>query len=110
MSVPIKAIYLNFYDESFDDVISISITQIINKFETPQEKKVEYKIKITLTRTYNYLNNTLNELRPIEETIDKTLLFPPAEEAPKMLRKKIWVQINKLNHTLRIATGDIANF
>lgn len=27
-----------------------------------------------------------------------------------MLTKKIWVQINKLNFSLRVATGDSANF
>lgn len=37
-------------------------------------------------------------------------LFPSAEDAPKMLQKKIWIELNRLNRSLMIYTGDIVNY
>ncbi len=37
------------------------------------------------------------------------MLFPSAEDAAKILNKKIWIQINKLDSTLRIFEGDLGD-
>jgi hypothetical protein len=38
------------------------------------------------------------------------MFFPNAEEAPLMLQKKIWVELNRLNRTLNIYSGDVVNY
>jgi hypothetical protein len=37
----------------------------------------------------------------------KKPLFPSAEDAPLMLQKKIWIQINKLISAISVSTGDM---
>jgi hypothetical protein len=38
----------------------------------------------------------------------KNLLFPTQDNAPFMLQKKIWIQINKLINFISVSTGDIS--
>lgn len=38
------------------------------------------------------------------------ILFPPTpEDAPLMLQKKIWIELNRLNRTLMVYSGDVVN-
>ncbi len=49
--------------------------------------------------------------RIVAETYETNeIFFPSPEEAPLMLQKKIWVELNRLNRTLKIYSGDVVNY
>jgi len=78
------------------------------KFKFYDSKKDRWILKISLTNDSVTLDIPGDEQKGLHKTTPvKRPLFPTQDNAPFMLQKKIWIQLNKLINIINISTGDI---
>jgi hypothetical protein len=97
LNSPLKQVEILFYTRknSEDDVLKIILSN----------RRIEIE----------YLQPQLEGERIVERVIVKTfevneIFFPSPEEAPLILQKKIWIELNRLNRSLAIYSGDVVNY
>lgn len=81
--------------------------------ERSDEKLIELSISnknVTLSRTYPGNNPDVKDIvEPVRQIKGIYPIFPDAKEAPEILYKKLWVQLNRITNEVIVSVGDMYN-